>query len=146
MRQIARIFSECTGKYYVCADSLPSLDVRGRGYDTKADAMRTAYRNGYTHGVGSGTYRRGATLRSQVAMSSEDHYAHHMNVQDGTHSGRCLNSGRCPTRAEARAIEEAQHSLEAERLNALRMDHARIERTPTGAAEHTTETTERQAP
>lgn len=52
----ARIFQESTGQYHICDDSLDYLDARGRGFDAKADAMRTAFSMGFTHAVGSGTY------------------------------------------------------------------------------------------
>lgn len=50
---IARIFED-VGGYHVCSDALSHLDARGRGYATKADALRAAVREGYTHAVGSG--------------------------------------------------------------------------------------------
>ncbi len=56
--KIARIFEEVTGKYHICDEDGP-LDARGHAHDTKADAMRAAARDGYTHCVGSGTYRKG---------------------------------------------------------------------------------------
>jgi len=55
-KTIARIFQEPTGLYHVCNDAGP-LDARGTGHRTKAEAMRAAARDGYTHARGSGTYR-----------------------------------------------------------------------------------------
>jgi hypothetical protein len=36
---VARIFSEPTGKFYVCDNSLDYLDARGRAYETKRQAI-----------------------------------------------------------------------------------------------------------
>ena len=58
-RTVARIFREHNGLYYVCDDSIPALRARGRGYRTKAEALRAAARDSYTHAVGSGTYWAG---------------------------------------------------------------------------------------
>ena len=55
-REIARIFEESTGKYHICPDNSPFLDARGTGHTTKAEALRAAARDGYTHATGSGTY------------------------------------------------------------------------------------------
>lgn len=57
MKSIAKIFED-VGGYYVCDETGP-LDTRGRSYKTKADALRGACRDGYTHAVGSGTYWTG---------------------------------------------------------------------------------------
>ena len=66
-RRVARIF-ESVGGYYVCSDEPDYLDTRGRGYPTKAAAMRAAKADGYTHAVGSGTYWDGvARLRGETA-------------------------------------------------------------------------------
>lgn len=59
---IARIFED-VGGYYVCDETLPYLDARGKGYRSKAQAMRAARLNGYTHARGSGTYRPGNTVK-----------------------------------------------------------------------------------
>lgn len=53
-KRTARIFEEHDG-YHVCDDDLEYMDARGRGYRTKADALRTAAGIGYTHAIGSGT-------------------------------------------------------------------------------------------
>lgn len=58
MDKVARIFSDTDG-YHVCSEELPYLDARGPAFRTKADALRHAARAGYTHAVGSGTYRDG---------------------------------------------------------------------------------------
>ena len=55
----ARIFEESTGMYHICDDDGPLLDARGRGHRTKADAMRAAAYDGYTHATGSGTWWEG---------------------------------------------------------------------------------------
>lgn len=55
----ARIFYDVKG-YYVCDDAGKFLDTRGHAYPTKAEALRAALCNGYTHAVGSGCYRDGA--------------------------------------------------------------------------------------
>ncbi len=53
MEKVARIFED-TGGYFICDDD-GYLDARGTAHKTKADAMRAAARNGYTHATGSGT-------------------------------------------------------------------------------------------
>lgn len=58
-RKTARIFAESTGKYHICDDDGGMLDARGKGHDTKADALRAAAYMGYTHATGSGTYWEG---------------------------------------------------------------------------------------
>jgi hypothetical protein len=64
--RIARIFEEPTGKYHVCDDDSPTLDARGHGYEFKIDAMRAAFRDGYSHCTGSGTYWKGITRLDRV--------------------------------------------------------------------------------
>ena len=56
MKKVARIFSDIGG-YFICDNDLPYLDTRGGSYETKAQAMRIAPLLGYTHCVGSGTYK-----------------------------------------------------------------------------------------
>lgn len=46
---IARLHTAPTGHYHITDDSLDHLDESGRGYDTKAAAMRAAAKAGYTH-------------------------------------------------------------------------------------------------
>lgn len=58
-RKAARIFEEPTGLYHVCNDDAEMLDARGRGHQTKAEALRAAAMAGYTHATGSGTYWSG---------------------------------------------------------------------------------------
>lgn len=62
-RMIARIFQEPTGLYHWCdndqAETSGMMDARGQGYKTKADAMRAAAFDGYTHATGSGCYWEG---------------------------------------------------------------------------------------
>ena len=55
-KKVARIFQEPTGKYHICSEDSETLDARGKGHLTKAEAMIAAVRMGYTHAVGSGTY------------------------------------------------------------------------------------------
>lgn len=52
---IARIFEDVVG-YYVCDEDATYLDARGAAYRTKADALRAAAEDGYTHAIGSGTH------------------------------------------------------------------------------------------
>ena len=66
MKKTARIFEEATGKYHYCDDRLPYLDARGKGFDTKRQALEAAYMAGFTHAVGSGCYKQGASILSQV--------------------------------------------------------------------------------
>jgi hypothetical protein len=54
----ARIFED-VGGYYVCDDADDFLDARGRGYQTKAAALRAAWESGYDRAIGSGCYRPG---------------------------------------------------------------------------------------
>ncbi|MBA2883071.1 hypothetical protein HNR65_003428 [Desulfosalsimonas propionicica] len=58
-RKTARIFAEPTGLYHVCNDDGNMLDARGGGHRTKADAMRAAAFDGFTHATGSGCYWEG---------------------------------------------------------------------------------------
>ena len=71
MKKVARVFEECTGKYHYCDDALPYLDARGKAFDTKRQALEAAYMAGFTHAVGSGTYRSGATILSQVPQVAD---------------------------------------------------------------------------
>ena len=70
MKRMAVVFEEPTGFYY-CSDDLGYLDARGRGFPTKKAAMTAAYEAGFTHARGSGTYKSGATILSQVPTASE---------------------------------------------------------------------------
>jgi hypothetical protein len=54
--KIARIFEDIGG-YFICDDDDDILDARGYAHCTKAEAMRAAAEQGYTHARGSGTYR-----------------------------------------------------------------------------------------
>ena len=58
MSHVARIFKEVDGRYYVCSEKSELLDARGTGHLTKRQAMIAALRDGYTYGIGSGTYSR----------------------------------------------------------------------------------------
>jgi hypothetical protein len=51
------IFEDVDG-YHICDVDGP-LDARGKAYPTKAEALRAALYEGYTHAEGSGTYRNG---------------------------------------------------------------------------------------
>lgn len=63
----ARIFGEADG-WHVCDEGLDYLDARGVGHATKADALISAYSRGYSHAVGSGCYRSGRSIRSQMRI------------------------------------------------------------------------------
>jgi hypothetical protein len=52
-RATARIFEDATGMYYICSEDDDCLDARGRGYQTKTEALRAAAAS-YTHAIGSG--------------------------------------------------------------------------------------------
>ena len=72
MKKVARVFETSTGKYHYCEDNLSSLDARGKGFDTKRQAMEAAYMAGFTHAVGSVTYRQDvSTILSQVPQAIE---------------------------------------------------------------------------
>ena len=58
MSHVARIFKEVDGRYYICDEGSKLLDARGTAHLTKRQAMMAALRDGYTHGIGSGTYSR----------------------------------------------------------------------------------------
>lgn len=78
MKRIARVFQEPTGLFHYCDERLPYLDARGMGFSTKRQAMEAAYMAGFTHACGSGTYRSGATICSQVPSAralQDDHEA-----------------------------------------------------------------------
>ena len=70
----ARIFAD-VGGYFVCDDGLDYLDARGYAHASKADALRAAYRKGYTHAVGSGCYRSGRSIASQIRPTEWDKVA-----------------------------------------------------------------------
>lgn len=55
MKKIARIFEDMGGYFWVDEDC--PLDTSGHCYGNKVSAVRSAAREGYTHVVGSGTYR-----------------------------------------------------------------------------------------
>lgn len=49
-RKIARIFEEPTGKYHICDDGLDYLDARGKGYDSRRQAIQSIRQYGeYSH-------------------------------------------------------------------------------------------------
>ena len=52
------VFADVDG-YHWCDSQFDYLDARGKAYKTKADALRAAAREGYTHAYGSGTYWAG---------------------------------------------------------------------------------------
>ena len=82
MKRVARIFEESSGKYHVCDDALSYLDARGAAYNNKREALEGAYRSGYTHAVGSGTYKSGATIRSQCPAAARWQAEHERAQQD----------------------------------------------------------------
>ncbi len=67
-KSIARVFAD-VGGYYVCDDSSNFLDTRGCSYRSKAQALRAAYESGYTHAVGSGSYRQNGSIRGQIRVT-----------------------------------------------------------------------------
>ena len=74
--RIARVFEESDGFHFSC-NSLDYLDARGKAYKTKADALRAAFRCGYTHATGSGCYRKGVNVIScQVKLDEHDWREH----------------------------------------------------------------------
>ncbi len=74
--RIARVFEESGGFHFSC-NSLDYLDARGKAYKTKADALRAAFRCGYTHATGSGCYRKGVNVIScQVKLDEHDWREH----------------------------------------------------------------------
>jgi len=80
MKMVARIFED-VGGFYVCDEDSDFLDARGDGYDSKSAALRGAYRAGYTHAVGSGTYREGvASIRGMVRLGRWDERAHAIEI------------------------------------------------------------------
>jgi len=60
-KKILRIWKAPTGLYHIWPDDYPTLFEGGRGYRTKAAAIRAAKEDwgymGFTHITGSGTYR-----------------------------------------------------------------------------------------
>jgi len=78
----ARIFQEADGYYYVCDDALDYLDCRGCGYRSKAAALRGAYAAGYTHAIGSGAYKQGGSIPSQVAITDTERLDHARSLAD----------------------------------------------------------------
>ncbi len=38
-KRVARIFQEPTGKYHICGNDLGYLDVRGKAYNTRREAI-----------------------------------------------------------------------------------------------------------
>lgn len=51
------LVEECNGQYYLSDAENDVIDVRGIGFNTKADALRAAHRKGYTHVRGHFTGR-----------------------------------------------------------------------------------------
>jgi len=52
-RAVARIFED-VGGYHICNDADTCLTTSAFPCATKADALRCAWRNGFTHAIGSG--------------------------------------------------------------------------------------------
>lgn len=67
MSHIARIFED-VGGFYINDEQETLLRTDGKCYPTKKEALLTAYRSGYTHAVGSGTYYRNGvhSIASQI--------------------------------------------------------------------------------
>lgn len=53
--KVARIFED-VGGYHICDDSLSYLRMSDYPLQTKAEALRSAFYNGYSYAIGSGTY------------------------------------------------------------------------------------------
>jgi hypothetical protein len=77
----ARVFAD-VGGYYFCDEELEYLDARGTAYPSKAAALRAAYGAGYTHAVGSGAYKQGRGILSQVSVSHWERDSHISAVWD----------------------------------------------------------------
>lgn len=74
MKHTARIFQEANG-YHWSPESLPYLDARGAALGSRSEALRSAYRAGYTHAVGAeiAGCRKIATLVSLDQWHHADH-------------------------------------------------------------------------
>lgn len=70
----ARIFED-VGGFYFCSSASACLDARGRSFRSRAEALREAYRAGFTHAIG-GYKRTGGKIASQVSLNSWDHLDH----------------------------------------------------------------------
>jgi len=68
----ARVFQEPDGFHYCDAD-LPYLDARSRAFPTRTEALRAAYRAGFTHAM-TGDRRR--TIPGAIALGTWDHAEH----------------------------------------------------------------------
>ena len=80
MTMVARFFED-VGGFYVCVEDPDFLDARGITCEPKAEALRLAYRAGYTHAVGSGTYREGvASIRGMVRLGRWDEELHAIEI------------------------------------------------------------------
>lgn len=55
MENTARIFED-VGGYHICDEACNRIITSSFPKKTKSEALRSAYRNGYTHAIGSGTY------------------------------------------------------------------------------------------
>jgi len=69
---LCRIFEESSGFHY-SDESLPFLDARGRGFRSRSEAMREAYRNGFTHAIHRGNPR---AISGLVRLSQWDRADH----------------------------------------------------------------------
>ena len=79
--RMARVFED-VGGYYYCNEGLSYLDARGRAYPSKSAALRAAYRGGYTHAIGSGAYRQGKSIQSQVTTTPQEDEEHALSQAD----------------------------------------------------------------
>jgi hypothetical protein len=70
----ARIFED-VGGFYFCSSASACLDARGRSFRSRAEALREAYRAGFTHAIG-GYRRKGGKIVSQVSLDSNHHFDH----------------------------------------------------------------------
>lgn len=70
----ARIFED-VGGFYFCSSASACLDARGISFRSRAEALRGAYRAGFTHAIG-GYKRTGGKIASQVSLESWDHLEH----------------------------------------------------------------------
>ena len=66
-KSTARIFED-VGGYFICDDTSDFLDARGTPHASKAEALRAAYQSGYTHAIGSGAYKQGKSIKSQISI------------------------------------------------------------------------------
>jgi hypothetical protein len=64
-----RVFQDADG-YHWCPDTLPYLDARNRAYGFRSQALRVAFRAGYTHA------RIGSSRRQISALVTLDQYDH----------------------------------------------------------------------